>query len=159
MTDRIRRTTASVFAVVVFGTLTLLAVEPPSDLEIPPELPKLDEFPRVGELGGVGESTERSDVDAALEQQFRDANQGRIVQPSDGIMADVLQVMETNSVLRGSSLDGELNKVPSVDESQKALVAETLLAASRLLESIDKDGRRADLVSKMRAEAGILLTE
>jgi hypothetical protein len=81
----------------------------------------------------------------------------------DPILDDVLQIInQRGSILDGSSLDIEpaAGPRPSTDVGSKALAAERLLKAARLLEQIEpQDHSRRDLVKEMRRETVRLLSE
>ncbi len=89
-------------------------------------------------------------------------------QTGDGVLDDVLKVIkQRGSVLRGSVLDGSVGNDLETDSAgsdfraaKNAIVAEQLLRASRLLESLQTpDPTRRRLIGQMRGEAVKLLSE
>lgn len=82
---------------------------------------------------------------------------------NDPILDDVLQVInERGSILDGSSLSPKTNteSFPPTEAASKALTAERLLKAARLLERIEpQDHSRRALVKQMRRETVRLLSE
>jgi hypothetical protein len=105
--------------------------------------------------------------------QIQKALRGKSVETGDGILDDMLEVLQQRgSILDGSSLDEGLNELtPAVDSSHSgnatsqttdannARVAESLLKSARLLEKLGKlNGNQRSLVAQMRRVAVDLLT-
>lgn len=105
-----------------------------------------------------------ADKPTAKHEAIRDALEGELPEnPSaDGVFDDVLRVIKD----RGSILDGSvLDQQPVIADrksaaTERAIAAEQLLKASRMLEQLaSSDGNRASLVKRMRGEAAKLLSE
>lgn len=133
-------------SIVCVNELAIRAAEPPAKATPPDRLP--------------------AQAVAPAEQKIRDALEGKSHQATgDGVLDDVLGLIkQRRSILKGSSLDPansdrEATSGPHA-ESEVAWVAEQMLKAARLLESIGApDQGRSDLVQRMRDEAGKLLSE
>ncbi len=102
--------------------------------------------------------------DPPEQQQIRQALDGAETGDSgNGILDDVLDVIKhQGSILDGSVLD-DSELVPEPNPallSKHAIVAEQLLRAARLLESLEKpDRQRETLIQGMRGEARKLLSD
>ena len=119
-----------------------------NDGQPPENLPQVEDRP----------STEaQQKIRKALEGESDDTNSG------NGVLNDVLDVIkQRGSILAGSSLDDRATPPRHTEDSasRKALVAEQLLKASRLLRSLgDPDKNRSTLIDQMRREAKKLLSE
>jgi hypothetical protein len=103
--------------------------------------------------------------DSSPQNRIRQALEGKTPDNSsgDGVLDDVIGVInQQGSILDGSSLDDR--PIPDLDrtssETSRAIAAEQLLKASRLLEKLGRsDKSRRVLVKQMRGEAAKLVSE
>ncbi len=104
--------------------------------------------------------------DSHATDQIQKALQGKSVETGDGILDDMLDVLqERGSILDGSSLDEGLDRLSPASgvslspDSNHAHAAESLLKSARLLEKLGKLGSKQQaLVVQMRRVAVDLLT-
>lgn len=148
----------------------------------PPSFPKLPDNAMIRESAMIQDSPEQDSpeqdsteqdtielgADSGTQKKIRDVLQGHQPAPTgDGVLEDVLGVIQT----QGSVLDGSLLDAPPLDGgsiashpkfksnsvARRALVAEQLLCAARMLEQISDDESNTALIASMRLQAGRLL--
>lgn len=125
----------------------------------------------VPEIVDVGDPPKSKVKDSSTgpQSKIRDVLRGNQPAPTgDGVLEDVLGVIQRQgSVLDGSLLDAQSLPKPILSGedaskpnavTQRALVAEQLLRAARMLEEISVDDVSKSLVASMRRQAGALLT-
>jgi len=118
----------------------------------------------IGTLGCIVLPTLLADKpDPPAQNRIRQALDGKdtAAPTDDGVLDDVLQVIrQRGSILDGSVLDDRQERPAAAARDRQALVAEQLLKASRLLQSLEQpDQSRSELIRDMRAEAGKLLSD
>ena len=122
--------------------------------------------PIIGQTPTVEESTKQPSL---AQQKIQEVLGGNAMpQTNDGVLEDILGVIRREgSILDGSMLDDPLasaktptaspNALPQSTIEQRAIAAEQLLRAARLLSSVDPSETSQKLVTAMRNQATDLL--